>query len=235
MTYSASLGPLAERELHVWVARSDVAAETLRELSDLLDPEEQERVARFRFEEDRQRAVVARATLRRLLGSYLEREPRALRFVYGPQGKPALADGALEFNVSHSGPLVLLAFARGSAVGVDVEREKPQRELAAIAGRFFAPDEAEKVRDPARDAQAFYRTWTAKESVIKAVGGGLSIDLSSFVVTPARGCFTAVENRGGDGRLDGWFVQTLPEPADEAHAAVAVRGEGWQVLVRQTR
>jgi 4'-phosphopantetheinyl transferase len=163
---------------------------------------------------------------------YLRVSPQDLRFVFGPQGKPALLDGRLEFNVSHSGPLVLLAFASGSPVGVDVEQEKKDRDRIAIAQRYFAPAETEKVRRAEDVAGAFYRTWTAKESVIKAVGGGLSIDLSSFLVTPDRGTFTAVENAGDDARLTGWYVQTLPEPGEGAHAAVAVRGEGWTTVVR---
>jgi 4'-phosphopantetheinyl transferase len=223
---------ISEREVHVWIARTDVAQEEIRSSSAILDDEEHARAARFRFEEDQNRSIVARATLRRLLGEYLRRDAAGLRFVFGPQGKPALEDTALEFNVSHSGPLVLLAFATGSPVGVDVEQEKPERNRLGIAQRFFAEPEVEKVKYADDVARAFYRTWTAKESVIKAVGGGLSIELSSFLVTPDRGTFTAVENAGSDERLTGWYVQTLPEPGDRAHAAIAVRGEGWTTIIR---
>lgn len=224
---------IAEREVHVWIARTDLAAGEIGALSAILDEEERTRAARFRFEEDQHRSIVARAILRRLLATYLGVSPQELRFVFGPQGKPALPDGSVEFNVSHSGRHVLLAFASGSPVGVDVEQEKKERDRLAIAQRFFAPAEAEKVRHAEDVAGAFYRTWTAKESVIKAVGGGLSIDLASFLVTPDRGTFTAVENAGDDARLTGWYVQTLPEPGEGAHAAVAVRGEGWSTIVRR--
>jgi 4'-phosphopantetheinyl transferase len=223
---------IANREIHVWIARTDLASDAIRADLAVLSDDERARAGRFRFEEDQHRSIVARATLRRVLGTYLSRSPQDLHFVFGPQGKPALADGALEFNVSHSGPLVLLAFAAGSPVGVDVEQEKPERDRLGIAQRFFAEPEVEKVRCADDVARAFYRTWTAKESVIKAVGGGLSIDLSSFLVTPDRGTFTAVENASGDERLTGWYVQTLPEPAELAHAAVAIRGEGWSTIVR---
>lgn len=223
---------IPEREVHVWVARTDLPAEEIRTLSALLDDDERARAARFRFEADQHRSIVARATLRRLLATYLGRPSHDLRFDFGPQGKPALRDAALEFNVSHSGPLVLLAFASGSPIGVDVEQEKSERDRLAIARRFFAPAEAEAVARAEDIAGAFYRTWTAKESVIKAVGGGLSIDLSSFLVTPDRGAFTPVDNVGLDPSLSGWYVQTLPEPGEGAHAAVAVRGSGWSVTVR---
>lgn len=225
---------IGEREIHVWMARTDVSEETIRELSDVLDEEERAVAARFRFEDDRRRSIVARATLRRLLARDLDRQSSDLRFVFGAQGKPALSDAAIELNVSHSGSWVALAFARGSPVGVDVEcGRRGKSDLLGIAGRFFAPVEAALVREASDLAGAFYRTWTAKESVIKAVGGGLSIDLASFVVRPSPERFTPVENVGGDALLAGWFVQTLREPGDGYHAAVAIRGGDWTTIVRR--
>jgi len=220
---------IAERELHVWFARTDIAEKTIRELTPILDDDERERVARFRYEDDQRRAIVARASLRILLGRYLDHAPHELRFVFGPQGKPALTDGALEFNVSHSGALVALAFARNAPLGVDVECADRASDLLAIAERFFSPAEAAVVRKAPDVAAAFYRTWTAKESVIKAIGGGLSIDLKSFRVTPARERFTPVEST----TLGDWHVQALPEPESGYHAAVAIRGADWTTTVHE--
>lgn len=219
---------IGEREIHVWLARTDVSAETIRELSAVLDDEERARAARFRFEDDQRRSVVARSSLRTLLGRYLERPTSELQFALGPQGKPALAGNEIEFNVSHSGDSVLLAFAHGSPIGVDVECERRTSDMLAIAARFFSPTEADAVRNADNLAAAFYKTWTAKESVIKAVGGGLSIDLTSFRVTPSPE-LTAVESDV----LGGWYVQTLPEPDDGYHAAVAIRGRDWTTIVRR--
>ena len=219
---------IGEREIHVWLARTDVSAETIRELSAVLDDEERARAARFRFEDDQRRSIVARSALRTLLGRYLDRPPGDLRFVLGPQGKPALADVPLEFNVSHSGTYVTIAFAEGSPIGVDVETERRTNDMLAIAGRFFSPVEAEAVRNADNIAAAFYKTWTAKESVIKAIGGGLSIDLTSFRVTPSLDLTPVESDNLGD-----WFVQTLPEPGDGYHAAVAIRGDDWTTIVRR--
>ncbi len=223
---------IGEREIHIWLARTDVPEETLRAMEQVLDGEERARVARFRFEDDQRRAIVARSSLRTLLGHYLERPASEFQFVLGAQGKPSLIDAPIEFNVSHSGAVVAIAFAQGSPIGVDVESEKRTSDLLAIAGRFFSPAEAEAVRNAEDVSAAFYRTWTAKESVIKAVGGGLSIDLTSFRVTPERDRFTSVESAPDDARLAGWFVQSLPVPGDEYHAAVAIRGSDWTTIVR---
>src|SRR5256885_2004639 len=66
----------------------------------------------------------ARAVLIRLLAAYLKIEPTAVSFEIGPHGKPALAAKATDllFNMSHTRGLALYAFARGSEVGIDVER-----------------------------------------------------------------------------------------------------------------
>src|SRR5258706_497626 len=83
----------------------------------LLDDDEQRRADSFRFDADRRLSIVARASLRFLLGRYLVRPAHELRFVSGPEGKPRLETGELEFNVSHSSGRVAIAVSRG-AVGI---------------------------------------------------------------------------------------------------------------------
>lgn len=222
---------LTDREIHVWIARTDTAA--IESLSRVLTDEERARVARFRFDADRARAIVARGALRMLLGQYLQRDPSVLRFVSGPNGKPALPDGALEFNVSHAGDFAAIAVAAGTPVGIDVELEKPMSDLRLIAARFFAPAEAEAIlRAPAAEAPAlFFATWAAKEAVAKAAGGGLSLGLQSFRVDPRSEELVPVENEGADARLDGWYVRALPPLAPRYHAALAAHGGGWETVI----
>jgi len=96
-------------DIDIWLAPANVSDETLDRERELLDDEERARAARFRFRADRARSIVARATLRRLLGRYLSRDPRDLRFTAGPAGKPELAGRELHFNVSHSHDRVAIA------------------------------------------------------------------------------------------------------------------------------
>ena len=221
---------LADREIDVWIARTDVAA--IDSLSRVLEDEERERAARFRFDADRARYIVARGALRLLLGRYLNRNPSKLRFVSGPHGKPALADGALEFNVSHAGDFAAIAVAVGAPVGIDVEFEKTMSDLGALATRFFAPSEAEAIVRAPNATALFFDTWAAKEAVVKAAGGGVSLGLQSFRVRAGSEDFSLVENDGGGAPLDGWYVRALPPLAPRYHAAVAVRGGGWNTIIR---
>lgn len=88
------------------------------------------------------------------------------------------------FNISHSGESVVCAIDNES-VGIDVERIKPID--LNIAKRFFDKDEFKYImRQPEKlRLDAFYETWTFKESYIKATGFGLHKPLSSFCI--ARG------------------------------------------------
>lgn len=182
--------PLARDAVHVWLAPVDSARAAA--CAPLLNAEEQQRAALFRFAADRERYTIGRGTLRRLLGSYLAQPPAALTFSLGPAGKPALAGpeagSGLQFNVSHSGSAVLLGFAWSSDLGVDVEAHRPNVEFADLATRFYAPDEAALVlhASPAERAAVFYAIWTRKEACVKAIGTGIGIDLRGFSVAPLR-------------------------------------------------
>ncbi len=106
-----------------WCVRLDVAPPPETYYATLSD-DERNRSARFRFEPDRRRFVVAHGVLRDLLGRYLGTDPGQIRFVYNAFGKPELHPefgSRLTFNLAHSGDLALIAIARDAWVGVDVE------------------------------------------------------------------------------------------------------------------
>src|SRR3989475_6706397 len=63
---------LASDEVHSWCASLEVPPETSARLCATLTPDERTRSARFQFERDQQRFIVARGVLRDLLGRYLQ-------------------------------------------------------------------------------------------------------------------------------------------------------------------
>jgi hypothetical protein len=65
--------------------------------------------------------------------------------------------------------------------------------------------------------------------VIKAVGGGLSINLASFSVLPVGNQLRGVRNLGRDTTLDGWTVASLEADAGY-RVAVSVRGSDWEIV-----
>jgi 4'-phosphopantetheinyl transferase len=131
----------------------------------LLSEEEAERASRFRFEVDRVRWTRARSALRAILSRYAGDAPEALRFVYGPHGKPALSPASdIEFNLSHAGDWALIAVAGPVPVGVDIEHIRPNIDMAALLRRLgeSVPPDAD-----------LYQAWTRREARSKAAGGAL--------------------------------------------------------------
>lgn len=177
---------LCERDVHVWTVRIQASDELAANFERVLTSDEMDRAARFRFDGLRHSYVIARGTLRSLLGRYLDVPPASVRLNYGSRGKPALpSDAGLEFNTTHSGGLAAFAFTVGCPIGVDVEQIRPLTELNDIASRFFCREEAAEILSlpPSERERAFFLCWTRKEAYIKAIGDGLSTPLDDFRVT----------------------------------------------------
>jgi 4'-phosphopantetheinyl transferase len=179
---------LAENEVHVWRAGLDIDSPSVQRLAAYLSPEERARAARFVFETDRVRSIVARGVLRELLGGYLKQPAASICIEAGPRGKPAVrieVGPRIRFNLSHSHGLALYAFALDHEVGVDVEKIRPQVVFEGIEERYFSAREQQELRTLPHQLrpEGFFLCWTRKEAYIKARGEGLYIPLGSFDVT----------------------------------------------------
>lgn len=123
--------------------------------------------------------AAARRALREILGAYLRQDPDAVALTSGESGKPELATSPppLSFNLSHSAGLALVAIAAGeTAIGVDVERLRPRRDLARLAARWLPEADAVAVAaasDGERE-EVFHTAWTRHEARTKCTGTGLS-------------------------------------------------------------
>ncbi|MET4389857.1 4'-phosphopantetheinyl transferase [Bradyrhizobium sp. F1.4.3] len=180
-------GILSSDEVRVWHSTLDVSRARLASLYQLLSPGERERAGRFRSIADAKRSIIGRGYLRLLLGRAIGLRAEELRFEYDEFGKPSLATdyrSELQFSVSHSGDCVLIALARGRAVGADVERVRTDIDVADLAKRFFSTTEAEKLACLTGPVlyKAFFACWTCKEAYVKAKGQGISLPLNDFEV-----------------------------------------------------
>ena len=177
----------------VRIVHVDLTPHEAREAAALARLDGAERVRRDRFQNARARRhfVLCRAALRSLLCEQLGCANERLSFAAAEGGKPyALVDGrpvAVGFNVSHSGRHGLIALAPGGRVGVDVEECVARRDLDRLIGAVFGPEERADlaaVAGPER-IRLFFRFWTLKEAVTKALGTGLSFDVSGFEIPAA--------------------------------------------------
>ena len=161
--------PPGSDEIHLWHA--SLAA--LPCAPDRLASEEQARLERLAEPAARRAFCAARTLLRRLLGGYLGCAPEAVRIRLDAQGRPHLADPALDFNLSHAGGQLLLAFSRGRRVGVDCEALRPVQGMARIARRLFDAEERGHWERNGTSPEGFFRAWTRLEARQKCLGEGL--------------------------------------------------------------
>ncbi len=229
-------GDLAPGAIHVWLAYLDDGYGDPFLSASVMSADEQARARRFVFEKDRRRFSAARVLLRTLLASYVGTDPAALRFTTGGHGKPSLEGWppAPAFNVSHSQDVAVIAVSRAGDVGVDVEAIRKMDDGEAIAGRFFAPAEADRLRGIAPELrdEAFFACWTRKEAFVKAIGEGLSHPLDSFEVTLGPGEPARLLGVGGHPPDPArWTLAALPAVPGYAGALV-VRGRPERVDYR---
>jgi 4'-phosphopantetheinyl transferase len=206
--------------VHVWVTDFDAESGQLsRHLAATTDAE-RERASRFHRREDADRYLFAHGALRLILADYLARDPFALRFGAHANGKPFLEDAGIEFNLSHSGDLALIAVTHGRQVGVDVEQLRPMADLDSVAARVCTPGELATLAglgQPHRE-HAFFAMWARKEALAKATGEGIGA-----LVRDARHAPVHAQDR--------WTLTDVSDLPGYA-ACVAAEGAGWQLVRR---
>lgn len=96
------------------------------------------------------------------------------QLIYGKYGKPALADSAEYFSVSHTDNLVVLAISKAE-IGVDIERFDEVNWIAAK--QVFPNNWISQLRSAGKadGDKLFIRMWTSLEAVLKAEGTGFAI------------------------------------------------------------
>jgi 4'-phosphopantetheinyl transferase len=208
----------------VWVWSLDEPPRAEADMLSWLSADEIARADRFQFPHLRRRWIAARAGMRSLLGAQAGMAPAALTFGTGHNGKPFLRgrDGPCTFNLSHSEGVGALAVS-SEELGVDVERIG--RFHDGVARHHFSPME-NMALDGLPEGQrnvAFYRFWTAKEAVLKALGTGFSLASNSFTIDITKGNAPQLVEAGWpEGGIGAWQIRTF-EPHPGFDGAVAVR------------
>jgi 4'-phosphopantetheinyl transferase len=200
--------------VEVWAARPQ---EVSLEYS-ILSQDEQRRADRFADSADRERYRAARTWLRCTLSKYAQIPPQRIEFSYGPFGKPMLAfpKGPIQFSLTHSGHLALVAVSSGEPVGADVE-EIPGRTLGpAESSLVLSPVELDFIQRSTDPDRAFLTCWTRKEAFAKVDGRGLERDLKDLTLT---------DREGLSQKANGYRLVDLPVPGAIAAVAVSTRSE----------
>lgn len=179
---------IENKQIHVWSFNLSLTDSQINKRYALLTLEERARADQFHQSIHRQRFIAARSQLRLLLSGYVNVPPEKIIFGYTKYKKPYLLapeDQALRFNLSHSHDMAIYAITLNADIGVDIEKSQSTYEHA-IAKRYFSQREYHALLQIpiTYRPEGFYRLWARKEALVKAIGQGLSLSLSSFSVSP---------------------------------------------------
>lgn len=187
----------------LWWCALDAPAAALPALEALLSDAERNRAARFGTAALRERYVVGRASLRRVLGAMLGLPPAGVPIVRGERGRPRLGPGdghgddagggagagTLDFNISHTSDAAMIGVASGVRIGVDIERSDRVVNVPGLARKFLSAAERSHLAalDPDGVRRRVLQLWTCKEAMSKATGDALSAPFAELTVDIARG------------------------------------------------
>lgn len=167
-----------ENRVDVWLIEASKNLHLLKSYVPALNTDEMARANRYLRQEDRDRFITSRASLRFILSKYTRKQPPDIVFEYGPNRKPYIPGSHIQYNLSDSGYQVLIAISR-YPVGVDVEYIKPTFYYDTILPLNFNQAEIDFINET-DSSNRFFTLWTRKEAILKATGVGLTDHLKQI-------------------------------------------------------
>jgi 4'-phosphopantetheinyl transferase len=208
VVHSATNEPVRELDrAHVWCWDLEAVLHLDTPRRFVLSANERARADRLRSPLLRQRFEARCMLVRHVLGPLVGVSPEALAFETTANGKPRLvlpgragAGGrvaAVDFNLSHSENVLVLAVAFDRQVGVDIEVVQPGVDVLAVAEAQFTAGELAWLRalPPEQRRPAFYRLWTRTEAISKVNGQGIA---SPPMATPSLAALHSFQFRLGE-------------------------------------
>ena len=224
------LPALDKNQVQVWTISLEAEATKVRHCESLLANEELARASRFSSLDHRQRFIMARASLRKILSFYTNSNAATLDFGYRPKGKPSLSGNTgIHFNLSYRRNMAMVAVSMPRELGIDIQAIAQVTEPESVARLVFSPAELSYLLslDIHERQLAFAHTWVRKEAYIKALGTGFSRSMHSFSVSPAPGNTDALlQDYDHSQATAKWQLMEIKAPMGYC-AALAAAGRDW--------
>ena len=222
---------LLENRLLVWRFSIPPLSSIEFFITSFLNRDEKERADLFYFEKDRGCYIFCRGLLRIMIGKCLGLDPSSITFSYASYGKPFINGNALNFNLSHSASHAAFVFSLKTAVGIDIETPRPLSFESSIVANYFSPAEREYITQ-AGDQRAFFRCWTRKEALLKALGIGIGSGLHRLKQISCLNEVVEIETSEGNGIWKNWRVETLDVTSQYAWG-LAYEGEPKEITINE--
>ncbi len=172
--------------LDVFVGLTDKLIYKIPFFFDLLSEKEKARALRLKQKSDYNCYVSVHALLRIELSKLLKTDAGSIIFGEFKNGKPFIPGMDLSFSLSRSKNQFAFVIRRNDQfLGIDIEQIKTFIDFAAIAKNYFSTDEQELIGsyDNFEDQnRTFFEIWTRKEAFLKAIGVGITANLTTVNV-----------------------------------------------------
>jgi len=117
-------------------------------------------------------------------------------FNYCKNGKPYFENSNIKFSISHSNNLIAVAIDDND-LGIDVEQIKKVNNN--IINQVYSKEEQTIYKNKLNNEEFFCKTWTIKESFVKATGQGMNINFNLLTFNLASDL----------NQIDNYFINTL--------------------------
>jgi 4'-phosphopantetheinyl transferase len=169
----------------------DISSPTVDALVAAFGNEEDRRAAeRYRPLRRRRQGIAAHALVRAVLEREMRQPGKDWDLTCDTNGKPELSlkrgEKPIYISLSHSNSVAACAITDLGPIGIDIEHGRYDRPFEGIAAVAFGKQEQHAVAQEGR--AAFYRIWTLREALAKAISLGfpkLVDGRDYFAATPA--------------------------------------------------
>lgn len=162
--------------------------------------------SRYHRDIDKILSLYGELLLRYILGVYYNINEDCVIFDYTKSGKPFFNNLKIQFNISHSGSVVVCAVSELGDVGVDIEKIEELPE--SVVEYCFSHKEKQNLNSMSIDTRIgkFYDIWTRKESYLKYKGWGLIDDMKTINTFD-----DSIEKYYHTYQLDGYIINIYSE------------------------
>lgn len=172
-------------ETNLYLFNINYIEEEVFYLTNLLSSKERNYINKLKNDKSLNKYIIRRGLLRLILSDYLNLEPKDIPIIRDTYNKPEITDISenLNFNISHSREHLLIGVNCKKQLGVDVECIDSFRfKNSDLCNTIFSEQELilYKLLDYKTKKCVFLKEWVIKESIVKAIGVGLTIDLRSI-------------------------------------------------------
>lgn len=217
-----------QNEVHIWAVDIDQWKISCNKAEQMLPKSEREKSERFRFEILKTRYINSHYLLRTLLGMYIGIDYFDQEFHINNYGKPFLknthAEDSIYFNISNSENVCVFACTKDGDLGVDVEKIHDLPDMDRIVERLFSQEENKIFHSLPEHTKktSFFKYWTRKEALLKAMGVGLSFPADQINVLSGQADTSIIKSNAMDEKTD-WTFQDI-DVFEGFAAALALKG-----------